>query len=387
MFSIPCVRTHSFYFIQYIIASLYKVKCPDVFKYGKFKVATIKDIAKLANVSIGTVDRVIYNRGYVSSETRKRVELAIKELNYSPNIYARQLKLAKKYKFGILMPELHQYANYWVQPKIGMRKAGKELETHNIKLKFFHFDPYSEDSFNEKCTQILKNDLDGLLIAPVLVTATQKFVSQIPNKIPYIFFDSDLPGTKRIAFIGQDAFKSGVLAGKLMRMLIDDTGDIAIIRVIPEDYHIDQRTQGFQSYFQENDFNNNIHIYEMQEYDNLNSFNTLLNKITSNKKLKGIFVTNALTFRIASFIELNNYQNEIKMIGYDLVKENVAFLNKSVIDFLICQSPIAQGYQGIQLLYRKVVLNQDIDDKIMMPLDIVTKENIEYYKYLSRKNI
>ncbi|MGD8778742.1 MAG: LacI family DNA-binding transcriptional regulator [Ignavibacteria bacterium] len=349
--------------------------------------ATIKDIAKLANVSIGTVDRVIHNRGYVSPDTKKRVKQAIKTLNYSPNVYARQLKLAKKYEIGILMPELHQDANYWEQSAIGMLEAGKELESQNIKLKFFHFDRYSEASFNEKCSQILKEDLDGLLIAPVLINLTKEFLSRIPRKTPYIFFDSDLPDTKRITFIGQDAYQSGILAGKLMRILIDDSGDIAIIRVMPEDYHISQRTLGFQSYFQDNNIKNNIQVYEWAESPDLSSINALLNTIIDNKNFKGIFVTNALTFLVASYMELNNNQNKIRIIGYDLIKENVAFLNKSVIDFLICQSPIAQGYQGIQLLYRKVVLNQNIDDKIMMPIDIVTKENIEFYKYASRKNM
>jgi LacI family transcriptional regulator len=343
-------------------------------------VATIKDIAKLANVSIGTVDRVIHDRGFVSHDTKKRIKQAIKDLSYSPNIYARQLKLAKKYKFGILMPELHQDANYWEQPAIGMCEAGKELEIHNIKLKFFHFDRYSEDSFNEKCTHTLKEDLDGLLIAPVLIKPAQKYICQIPYKIPYIFFDSDLPFTRRIAFIGQDAYKSGILAGKLMRMLIDDSGDIAIIRVLPEDYHINQRTQGFQSYFQVNNLNNNLHVYEWLESEDLNSIYVLLSKIISNKNLKGIFVTNALTFLVASYIEANNYQHKIRIIGYDLVKENVLYLKNSVIDFLISQSPVTQGYQGIHLLYRKLVLNQNTDDKIMMSIDIVTKENIEYYK-------
>ncbi|MGD8778741.1 MAG: substrate-binding domain-containing protein [Ignavibacteria bacterium] len=349
--------------------------------------ATIKDIAKLANVSIGTVDRVLHNRSYVSPDTRKKVEQAIKTLNYTPNIYARQLKLAKKYEFGILIPELTYDNNYWEEPEIGMRKAGKELKSHNIKLKFFHFDPRSGNSFKEKCAHILKENLDGLLISPVLINPTKEFVSQIPHKTPYIFIDSDLPGTRRIAFIGQDAYKSGILAGKLMRMIIGDSGDIAIIRVIPESYNLELRIKGFQSYFQDNNFNNTIHIYERPEGEDLFDFNVFLKGIINKHVLKGIFVTNALTFWITSFIELNNYQNKIKIIGYDLIKENVAFLNKSIIDFLICQSPIAQGYQGIQLLYRKVVLNQDIDDKIMMPIDIVTKENIEFYKYSSIENI
>ena len=222
--------------------------------------ATVKDIAKLANVSIGTVDRVIHNRGYVSVDAMKRIKQAIKTLNYSPNIYARQLKLAKKYEFGILVPELTYDNNYWEEPELGMQKAGKELRSHNIKLKFFYFDPRSVDSFKEKCAQILKEELDGLLISPVLINPTKEFVSRIPHKTPYIFIDSDLPRTRRIAFIGQDAYKSGILAGKLMRMIIGDSGDIAIIRVIPESYNLELRIKGFQSYFQDNNFNNTIHI-------------------------------------------------------------------------------------------------------------------------------
>jgi LacI family transcriptional regulator len=348
------------------------------------KVATIKDIAKLANVSIGTVDRVIHKRGLVASDTRKKIERAIKELNYSPNIYARQLKLAKKYTFGVLMPELHQDANYWDQPATGMREAAKELEAHKIKIKFFHFDRDSENSFYDKCSQVLKDNLDGLLIAPILFNPAKELLCQIPARIPYIFFDSDLPNTKRLTFIGQDPYKSGILAGKLMKMLVDDRGDIAIIRILPEDYHINQRTEGFQSYFQAHAFNNNIRIYEWRENEDLNSINTLLTKILDNTNLQGIFVTNALTYLVASYVKSNHLEKKIKIIGYDLVKENVAFLKNSVIDFLISQAPIAQGYQGIQLLYRKLVLNQDVYDKIMMPIDIVTKENIEFYRYAAR---
>lgn len=345
---------------------------------------TIRDVAKLANVSIGTVDRVLHKRGNVSSDTKIKVEQAIKALKYKPNIYARQLKLAKKYEFGVLMPEFHQDANYWEQAAIGIRKAGKELEDHKIKIRFFHFDRYSENSFYKKCSQAFKENLDGLLIAPILINPAKKLICQIPEKIPYIFFDSDLPGTKRLTFIGQDPYKSGMLAGRLMKMLIHDNGNIAIIRILPEDYHIDQRTKGFQSYFPENQ----IQVYEWQEVEDLTSINVLLeNILNNNTNLRGIFVTNALTYLVASYIKSNNLKKKIKIIGYDLVKENVVHLKNSVIDFLISQSPITQGYEGIQLLYRKLVLNQEIEDKIMMPIDIVTKENIEFYKYASNGKI
>lgn len=340
--------------------------------------ATIKDIAKLANVSIGTVDRVIHKRGFVAYETQKKIEQAIKELNYSPNIYARQLKLAKKYRFGVLMPELHQDGNYWRWPAAGMLEAGKELEAHKIKIEFFHFDRYSESSFYDKCSQVLKEGLDGLLIAPILNNPAKEILGQIPDNIPYIFFDSDLPNTKRLTFIGQDPYKSGMLAGRLMKMLIDDDGNVAIVRVLPEDYHINQRTEGFRSYFQHNANGTNIRIYQWRENEDLGGIDSLLGGVLDNPNLQGIFVTNALTYLVASYVESNDLTKKIRIIGYDLVKENAALLENSAIDFLISQSPITQGYKGIQLLYRKLVLNQDVDSTIMMPIDIVTKENLEF---------
>ena len=56
----------------------------------------IKDIARLANVSTGTVDRVLHNRGEVSAKSREKVEKVLKEINYQPNIYASALASKKR---------------------------------------------------------------------------------------------------------------------------------------------------------------------------------------------------------------------------------------------------------------------------------------------------
>ena len=49
----------------------------------------IQDVARLAGVSTTTVSRVLNNRGYISEETREKVNKAMKELNYSPNEIGR----------------------------------------------------------------------------------------------------------------------------------------------------------------------------------------------------------------------------------------------------------------------------------------------------------
>ena len=56
--------------------------------------ATLKDVAKLANVDISTVSRALNNKGYVHEETKKRIIEAVEELSYHPNILAKGLRRA-----------------------------------------------------------------------------------------------------------------------------------------------------------------------------------------------------------------------------------------------------------------------------------------------------
>src|ERR1700704_1122627 len=69
--------------------------------------ASIEDVAKLANVSISTVSRVVNRRTLVNDETCKRVEAAIRELRYRPNAFARGLMLQKSGIVGLVLPDLH----------------------------------------------------------------------------------------------------------------------------------------------------------------------------------------------------------------------------------------------------------------------------------------
>ena len=66
---------------------------------------TIKDIASMANVSRGTVDRVLNNRGGVSPRTAERIRLIAEKMNYTPSITGRGLAVMKKdLKFGFILP-------------------------------------------------------------------------------------------------------------------------------------------------------------------------------------------------------------------------------------------------------------------------------------------
>jgi LacI family sucrose operon transcriptional repressor len=69
-------------------------------------VAGIKDVAKRANVGVGTVSRMLNNSGYVADATRKKIEVAMKELNYTPNELARNLYHKRTGIIAVLVPNV-----------------------------------------------------------------------------------------------------------------------------------------------------------------------------------------------------------------------------------------------------------------------------------------
>src|SRR3977135_2580115 len=93
--------------------------------------ASIEDVARLANVSISTVSRVINRRALVKEETCKRVEAAIQQLSYRPNAFARGLMLRKSGIVGLVLPDLH--GEFYSEIIRGANVQAREMG-HNLLL-------------------------------------------------------------------------------------------------------------------------------------------------------------------------------------------------------------------------------------------------------------
>jgi LacI family transcriptional regulator len=112
---------------------------------------TLKKIAKLSGVSIGTVDRVLHGRGRVSKSTELKIKKIIEKHGYKPNIFASHLSSSRLYTFGIMIPNRNQDGKYWAILENGIEKALKELSIYNIKAEYFFFDRHDENSLKKTC--------------------------------------------------------------------------------------------------------------------------------------------------------------------------------------------------------------------------------------------
>ncbi|NQT24394.1 substrate-binding domain-containing protein [candidate division KSB1 bacterium] len=342
---------------------------------------TLNEIAHLASVSVGTVDRVIHDRGRVSEETKKRVQKLIDELNYKPNVIARNLSLKKTYNFGVLMPRPEQDGRYWELPVNGIEKAIDEIKMYNVEVSYLFYDKYSETSFREVCLQVESSieNYDGLVIAPVRSKASEKFVEELPKNLPFVFIDSYIRCNSCLSYIGQESYQSGILAAKLMRLKIDH-GNIATMRVLPVDYHIDDRVKGFSDSIKNMDAYH-LHVFDADREKDLFIFRETTKRILNEvPDIKGIFVPSSCIHQVADFLVEKHRERDIVLIGYDLVEDNRKHLKSGAIDFVISQRPALQGYQGIISLFRHVILKESVEEKVIVPMDILTMENVDYYQ-------
>ena len=94
----------------------------------------IKDIAQRAGVSVGTVDRVLHGRPNVSPSAREKVEKALSEMNYQPNVYASALAYNKSYTFYLVIPQ-HESETYWEEIEEGAKKAIETRRDFNLETK------------------------------------------------------------------------------------------------------------------------------------------------------------------------------------------------------------------------------------------------------------
>lgn len=334
---------------------------------------TIAEIAKLADVSIGTVDRVLHARGRVAPKTIEKVMQIVKDHNYQPNAFARNLKLSKKYTIGVIIPSLHSEFGYWRLMYAGVLKAVKELSQLAVSIELMEYDRRNPKSFVMAGDILFQKKIDAVLLAPLLPEETSALIDKYPQ-LPYAFIDAPLPCAKAVFTVAQNPFRGGFLAGRMMKLLSPGGGTYIVIQTHKSAYNSSERARGFKSYFANNP---DYHILEIETTSDKDGELAIENMYLQHNDIRGIFVVNNAVIRFADRIVLLGRKNQTIIIGYDIVEQNRTAMLEGKVDCLISQRPEFQGYTAIYQLYRMGILNQKPDKNILIPIDILLPENIQ----------
>jgi LacI family transcriptional regulator len=102
-----------------------------------------------------------------------------------------------------------------------------------------------------------------------------------------------------------------------------------------------------------------------------------LTQLLNTPDLKGIVITTSRGASIVSKLLEKHGKNGIRLVAYDLLEENIHYLKKGIIDFLINQNSNRQAFTGITQLANYLVFKKELEPNYLFPLEIITRSNLE----------
>ncbi|MBO5596447.1 MAG: substrate-binding domain-containing protein [Bacteroidales bacterium] len=345
---------------------------------------TIKEIAKKAGVSIGTVDRVIHNRGRVSDETRQKILEILQKTDYRANLHASALSIRHRCKILVVLPS-SQPGGYWWSVWSGIRKALKEHNDLKLDVHFLMYSQFDAYSCREIFAGIPAQKPDAVIIGTIFVTETRLLCQRLSQEnIPYFFVDSVIRDTHPVAAFSVDQHACGMLAARLLHTMTFGEGKYLLMESsrAGNQWSLNSlaRQEGFMDYFRSCGLEEFVEVATFSHNDPQANDAVISQSLSSGRHLLGAVVMNSRGGVVAEMFQKFSARH-IALVAFDATDQNLQHLREGGIDALLCQRPVMQGYQVTIAAIRYIVYREKPERTVHhLPIDILLKENMDSYK-------
>ncbi|MBQ9310302.1 MAG: LacI family DNA-binding transcriptional regulator [Bacteroidales bacterium] len=323
------------------------------------KKITIKQIAELAGVSPGTVDRVLHNRGKVSAENLETITKILEDIGYKANIHASAIALKKSFSIVLLIPGITP-GDFWEGIVKGFESGIREYSDVDIEITYVTYDQYDVDSFKLESGKVFEIKPDGVIIGPTFLQDTVEFCKRLDEtRIPFIFIDTVIPGTNPIAHFSANQEQCGRLLGQLLDLTTDNDSEIAIFsskRAGSESYNSISRKKALIEEISERKHLNRIKETEFSIHDD--SFEKdIIEYLSNNSKIRSIAILNSRGSLIARLLKKNGINN-VHIGCFDLTSNNKECLQDESISFVIYQNPEKQAFEALKSMIAYLIFGK-----------------------------
>lgn len=322
--------------------------------------ATMKDVAALAGVAVGTVSRVI-NGAQVKESTQMKVDAAIKELNYEPDAYARGLKMNRTNTVALILPTIwHPFFSafaYYVE---------EALSERGYKLFLCNSDNNAEKE-SEYIQMVRQSKVDGII--GITYSDIDRYISA---QLPFVSIDRHF--SEEVAYVTADNYGGGEIAAK--ELIERGCQELAYIGgTSPYPNETNNRKKGFYNYCSTK--NKNVKILDIPEpfislEENLKEF------FQENPTIDGIFsVNDFMGMKVIKILKelgkkpIEDYQ----LIGFDGIK--MAVDQEYPISTIV--QPVQEMAQSAVEILLGTILKQLVKQRSVLPVHfqpgLTTKEH------------
>ena len=338
--------------------------------------ATIKEIAALAGVSRGTVDRVLNNRGSVNPDTARKIQEIAKALDYKPNRAGLVLAAQKKkLKLGVILFSTEN--PFFLDVLEGINEKAEELAGYNcaVIIKQVAFGVTEQ---LKAIDELLAEEVNGIALSPYNDDHIRKRINELYQLgIPVVTFNTDIENSKRLAYVGSHYRKSGETAAGLLQLMTHGQVNIGIITGSSNILCHTERIAGFSGLLESQ--GHRIHIVDIIEAhdDEKESQEKTLKLLQEHPEINALyFAAGGVYGGCTSVLQLKQ-QEKLCIITYDMVPTTRSLLERGVISATICQQPKTQGSKPLALLFAYLTTGELPDKEYhYVAVDIRIKENL-----------
>lgn len=319
---------------------------------------TIKQMAEMAGVHRSTIDKVLHNRPGVSDDVRKRVQKIIDECHYEANPIGKALKMQQReLRIAVLLLKVDALPYI----KKGIEEKLKEYSTFQVHLEF-HVIPYLDVQQQKNLLdQYREERADGIILSPINDTEIVGAIDACTEAhIPVVTVNSDIKGSQRFCFIGQDGYKAGKVAARFMGEFLQGKGTTAVITSDGDEYQsfpFGTREGGFRETVAENYPEIKI-LPSIATKENPEVMRREMRRILQEEKdVDGILITCGCVQAAGEELKASGRKN-IRLICYEDYPEILKLMKEGIVTLTLGSGLSEQGAKGIEVLLDKLIYDK-----------------------------
>lgn len=329
--------------------------------------ATIKDVARLAEVSISTVSRVINESKPVSPEARKRVLEAVEELGYKPNEVARSLVTKKSNLIGVIVDDIGSY--YVAQMLRGIEEIGR-MYKYDILLCSSYANPDTECRYIQL---LMQKQVEGIiLISEIQNPEALKLFNG--NKLPFVYLNRffNVMETPTVTIDNEQASKKvmdhliGLGHKNILYITQEKDSDITI-----EKYKI----KGYKESMNSINGNSIIHFMSGNKIEDGYNSGDKIKDIIKNNNITAIFCSqDTLAIGLINYLHDCNIKipEDISVVGYgdislsSIYRPNITTIKEPYYDI---------GAVAIRRILKSITGEPVENQTINLPIQLMIRES------------
>jgi LacI family transcriptional regulator len=332
--------------------------------------ATIKDVAKKADVSVATVSLVIHNHQRISPETKKRVRKAISDLDYHPTRSARGLVSKRSGNIGFIVTNDHfsRSEPFYTKIFLGTEFQARESEYY-VLLTTISSQFVEKDSLPRF---ILEKNIDGIILAGKIPTVLIKKL--IKTNVPLVFVDY-FPPDGNFPTIMIDNLSVGFIVTN--HLILCGHKKVAFVGGDMDHPGIVERFQGYKMALERNGikFDEKLVVTEASYLDRENGYKSAKFLFQKGRQPTAIFACNdAMAIGVLQYMKEIGLvvPEDVSLIGFDDVEADLS-LDPPLTSIRVPK--VDMGIESIKLLIDIINKRSVTPRKILMPVELVIRKS------------